>query len=493
MKKLNDILDRVKIVEIKGSSDITIDSVCFDTRKAESGSLFIAVKGTQVDGHDFIPQAIEKGVIAIVCERIPDELKQKSLTDSLSPVWVVVENTEIALAIISSNYYDNPTEKLKIIGITGTNGKTTTATLLYSLFRKLGYKAGLFSTVRNIINDREVAATHTTPDAIQLNRLFSEMVNDGCKYVFMEVSSHAIVQNRIKGIRFTGGVFTNITHDHLDYHKTFKEYIRAKKMFFDELPSEAFALTNVDDPNGNIMLQNTSAIKKTYSLQTLADFKGKIIENEFSGLQLNFNGNDFYSRLVGKFNAYNLLSVYATACLLGEDSALVLKELSDLSPVEGRFDYIKGINDITAIVDYAHTPDALKNVLATIASIKKPSQKIITVVGCGGNRDKTKRPEMAQISVMMSDKVILTSDNPRNENPEEIIEDMYAGIDENSTLKVLKITNRKEAIRTACALAAKSDIILIAGKGHEKYQEIKGVRTPFDDKQIVKELLKLRN
>jgi len=484
MKKLKDILYKVALVEVAGSTDVAISSVQFDSRKATDGALFVAVKGTQTDGHKFIAQVIEKGAVAIICEDMPQD-KHEGIT------YIGVKDSSHALAIIAANFYDQPSTKLKIIGVTGTNGKTTTATLLFKLFRQLGYKAGLLSTVRNMINDKEYPATHTTPDSLELNRMLNELVEQGCTHCFMEVSSHAIVQNRTAGVTFTGGVFTNITHDHLDFHKTFDAYIKAKKKFFDELPATAFALVNKDDANGMVMLQNTKASKKTFALKNAADFKCKVIENTLAGLVLNINGKELWTKMIGAFNAYNLLGIYATAILLGEDKEEVLKVLSALDPVEGRFQYAKAPNGTIGIVDYAHTPDALNNVLSTLQEVRSENEKIITVVGCGGDRDKTKRPIMASIACEKSDKVILTSDNPRSEEPAEIIHEMEKGVDPVAKRKTISIVDRKEAIKAACQMAQKGDIILLAGKGHEKYQEIKGVKHPFDDMEILCETLNL--
>jgi len=481
MKKLQDILYKAGIQEKIGSTDIKISDICFDSRKVTSKSLFIAVKGSQVDGHQYIVQSVEKGAIAIVCESFP-EIISKDIT------YIKVADSSYALGIIASNYFDNPSSKLRLVGVTGTNGKTTIVTMLYQLFMKFGYSVGLLSTIKNKINEKEFSATHTTPDPIQLNQLLKEMVEKDCAYCFMEVSSHAAHQHRIAGLEFAGGIFTNITHDHLDYHKTFDEYIKAKKMFFDALPSTAFALSNMDDKNGRVMLQNTKANIKTYALKSGVDFKAKIIENTFSGLHLDVNGHEVWFQLIGEFNAYNLLAIYATAVLLGKEDTEVLAVLSALEPVEGRFDFIRSPENITAIVDYAHTPDALKNVLETISSIRTGIEKLISVVGCGGDRDRTKRPVMAKIACDFSDKVILTSDNPRSEDPDEIINEMKKGVDALGKRKTISIVNREEAIKTAYALAAPGDIILIAGKGHEKYQEIKGVKHPFDDKQIIKNI-----
>jgi len=482
LKKLNEILYRTGIKVLVGSTDVEIQSVCFDSRQVKPGSLFVAVKGTTSDGHLFIGQAIHNGAIAIVCENIPTE-KVADIT------YVKVISSGYALGVIASNFYDSPSSKLKLIGITGTNGKTTFVTLLFNLFRQLGYHVGMLSTVKNMIDDEEIAATHTTPDAITLNLMLRKMCDRGVTHCFIEVSSHAIVQNRIAGLEFAGGVFSNITLDHLDFHKTFDEYIKAKKAFFDGLPSQAFALTNVDDKNGLVMLQNTKAEKKTYALKNLADFKCKIIENQFAGLKLNVDGEEVWSRLVGEFNAYNLLAVYSTAVLLGEDKIKVLTILSNLESAEGRFDYFISSDGIIAIVDYSHTPDALKNVLTTIGNIRSGDEQLITVVGCGGDRDHSKRPIMAAIACKLSDRIIITSDNPRSEEPEAIINDMKKGIEPQFSRKVLSIVDRREAIKTACALAKPKDIILVAGKGHEKYQDSKGEKHHFDDKEILREIL----
>lgn len=478
MSLLKDILYGVAIEQVIGTTDILVNALHFDSREASQGSLFIAINGTQTNGHQYIKATIQQGAIAIVCEKMPDEF-----TDGIT--YIKVANSAKALGIIAANFYHNPSQKLNLVGITGTNGKTTVATLLYQLFTALGYKTGLISTVENQINGKIIPSTHTTPNPIALNQLLADMVVQGCDYCFMEVSSHAIVQQRIAGVIFTGGVFTNITHDHLDFHKTFDNYIKAKKTFFDGLPKSAFALTNVDDKNGNVMLQNTQANKKTYALKTLANFKGKIIENQFSGLHLDINGNEVYFKMVGSFNAYNLLAVYGTALLLGQDSLKVLTVLSTLSGAEGRFDYIISPNKVVGIVDYAHTPDALQNVLSTISDLANGTEKVITIIGCGGDRDTTKRPIMARTACDWSDKVILTSDNPRTETPETIIEQMMQGVSPVNLKKVMRITDRREAIKTACHLAQPGDIILLAGKGHEKYQEINGVKTHFDDKEIL--------
>ncbi|MDP4289473.1 MAG: UDP-N-acetylmuramoyl-L-alanyl-D-glutamate--2,6-diaminopimelate ligase [Bacteroidota bacterium] len=482
MKKLSDILYKVRLVEVSGPTSIQVNDICLDSRKVEPGCLFVAVRGTQVDGHDFITQAFQDGAVAVVCEEFP-EFRSDEIT------YIKVFDSSQALGQIAANFYDHPSDKMRVIGVTGTNGKTTIATLLFNLFRSLGYKAGLISTVCNKIEDTEYPTTHTTPDAISLNQLFSEMVEQKCKYCFMEVSSHSIVQERIAGIQFAGGIFTNITHEHLDFHKTFDEYIKAKKRFFDELSPSAFALSNLDDKNGSVMIQNTRANRKFYSLKTLTDFRAKIIENRIDGLQLDIDEHDVWFRLVGNFNAYNLLAIYGAAVLLGEQPDAVLTAMSNLEAVEGRFDYIKSQAGIVGIVDYAHTPDALLNVLNTIENLRTGDEQVITVVGCGGDRDRTKRPIMARIAAEKSDRLILTSDNPRSEDPEAIITEMQQGIDAHLAKKTISIVNRREAIKTACALALPGDIILIAGKGHEKYQEIKGVRHHFDDKETLNEFL----
>lgn len=480
MKYLSEILDGLAFSELQGSADVEINCIVFDSRKVVPGCLFVAVRGTVVDGHDYIEHAVKAGAIAVICEELPAHV-----TGEVD--FLMVADSATALGIVASNFYDNPSRKLKLIGVTGTNGKTTVATLLFKLFRDLGYKCGLLSTVENKINNEVVQATHTTPDQVTLNELLAEMVDRGCDYAFMEVSSHAIVQHRIEGLTFSGGIFTNITHDHLDYHKTFENYIKAKKAFFDGLPKTAFALTNLDDKNGNVMLQNTKAHKKSYGLKSMADFKTKILENQFEGLLLNIDNEEVWFKLVGTFNAYNLTAVYAAAMLLDQDKAKVLTSLSKLSGAEGRFDYITSPEKIIGIVDYAHTPDAVQNVLSTVHDVRRGKEKVITVIGCGGDRDKAKRPVMAKTACEWSDKVILTSDNPRSEDPEQIIEEMMKGVDPAFKRHVMKITDRHEAIKVAVQLAAPGDIVVIAGKGHEKYQEIKGIKNHFDDKE---ELLK---
>jgi UDP-N-acetylmuramoyl-L-alanyl-D-glutamate--2,6-diaminopimelate ligase len=485
MAQLQDILYKVSIRSVHGELDRSVDNLQTDSRLAGPGSLFIAMKGTHIDGHSFIPQVIAAGATLIVCEELPATL-QPNVT------YIQVENTAAAAGIIAHNFYDQPSGKLKLVGVTGTNGKTTIATLLYKLFTALGHKCGLLSTVQNHISDRILPATHTTPDPLHLNALLKEMVDAGCTYAFMETSSHAIHQQRIAGLHYAGGIFSNITHDHLDYHKTFDEYIRVKKSFFDSLPSDSFAISNADDKRGAVMLQNTNAKKYFYSLRTLAEFKGRILENNLTGLVMTINDQEVHFRLIGEFNAYNLLAVYGTAICLGGDKSEMLRHLSKLTGAEGRFDYIMSLKErIIGIVDYAHTPDALINVLATIQKLRKGHERIITVVGCGGDRDKTKRPLMGAAACEYSDKVIFTSDNPRSEDPDQIIRDIEEGLNTAAKRKFISITDRKEAIRTALNLAAVEDILLIAGKGHEKYQEIKGVKYPFDDKQILIEFFEL--
>ena len=482
---LSDILYKVNIRSVAGNTNIEINDVQLDSRKIKPGAVFVAVKGAAEDGHQFIEKAIESGAIAIVGEETPGEKKE-------GVVYVQAENSAAAAAYMAHNFFGKPSEKMKLVGVTGTNGKTTIATLLYKLFTVLGYKCGLLSTVENHIGDKIVPATHTTPDAILLNALLKQMADKDCTHVFMESSSHAIQQHRITGLQFAGGIFSNITHDHLDYHKTFDEYIRVKKSFFDSLPSSAFAISNADDKRGAVMLQNTNAKKYFYSLKTVADFKGKILDNSFSGLMMMVNDVEVHFRLIGEFNAYNILAVYATAICLGEERQEVLRCLSLLTGAEGRFDYMVSPKEkVIAIVDYAHTPDALLNVLATIKKLKKGFEQVITVVGCGGDRDKTKRPVMAEVACEHSDKAIFTSDNPRNEDPGQIIRDMETGLSAAAQRKYISIVDRREAIKTAISLAKPEDIILIAGKGHEKYQEIKGVKNHFDDKEVVKEMFEL--
>ncbi len=482
MINLKDILWKVAIEAVHGSTDVAIEKMEFDSRKVSENDVFIAIRGTISDGHEFIETAINKGAIAIICDSFP-EIIVSGIT------YIKVNDTNKAMAFMAANYFDNPSQKLKLIGITGTNGKTTIASLLFQLFQKAGFKTGLLSTVKIVVDTNEYKATHTTPDSISINHYLNEMVIAGVEYCFMEVSSHGIHQKRTEGLHFNGGVFTNLSHDHLDYHATFSEYRDVKKSFFDYLPKTAFALSNIDDKNGSVMLQNTNARKLTYALKTYADYKAQILENQLSGLLLKINDNEVWVRLIGTFNAYNLLAIYGTAVELGMESLEVLRLLSELESVSGRFQYIISDGKITAIVDYAHTPDALENVLKTINDIRTKNEQLITVVGCGGDRDKTKRPVMAGIAADLSDKIIITSDNPRTENPETIIEEMEAGVAPHNYKKTVSIVDRKQAIKTACQLAQANDIILIAGKGHETYQEINGVRHDFDDMKIVKEML----
>ncbi|MEO7393833.1 MAG: UDP-N-acetylmuramoyl-L-alanyl-D-glutamate--2,6-diaminopimelate ligase [Chitinophagaceae bacterium] len=482
---LSDVLYKVNLKVVNGSTSEEINDIQLDSRKIIQGALFVAVKGGAADGHQFIEKAIDNGAKAVVCEIMPATQKE-------GVVYVQTENSTIAAANMANNFFGKPSEKVKLVGVTGTNGKTTIATLLYKLFTRLGYKCGLLSTVENQIADKIIPATHTTPDAITLNALLKQMVDEGCKHVFMETSSHAIHQHRVTGLHYAGGVFSNITHDHLDYHQTFDEYIRVKKAFFDSLSSSAFAISNADDKRGMVMLQNTNAKKYFYSLKTMADFKGKILDNSLSGLMMTVNDIEVHFRLIGEFNAYNLLAVYSAAICLGKDKMEVLTALSELTGAEGRFDYMLSAKEkVIAIVDYAHTPDALLNVLATIKKLKKGFEQVITVVGCGGDRDKTKRPVMAAAACEHSDKIIFTSDNPRSEDPAQIIKDMEEGLAVAYKRKYISIVDRKEAIKTAISLAKPEDIILIAGKGHEKYQDIKGVKRHFDDKEVVKEMFEL--
>jgi UDP-N-acetylmuramoyl-L-alanyl-D-glutamate--2,6-diaminopimelate ligase len=482
---LQDILYKVSIRSVQGNTRIPVRDLQLDSRKVSAGSVFIAMKGSAVDGHRFIDQVIQQGASAVICETLPAELKE-------GVTYVQVENSGAAAGYMAHNFYGQPSEKVKLIGVTGTNGKTTIATLLFKLFSSLGYKCGLLSTVQNHIGNEIVPATHTTPDAISLNALLQQMVNSGCTHVFMETSSHAIHQHRITGLKYAGGLFSNITHDHLDYHKTFDEYIRVKKLFFDLLPSEAFAISNADDKRGQVMLQNTHARKYLYSLRTMAEFKGKILENRLTGLVMTINDQEVHFRLIGEFNAYNLLAAYGAAVCLGEDKQEVLRCLSEITGAEGRFDYVISPNQkIIGIVDYAHTPDALLNVLATIKKLREGHEQIITVVGCGGDRDKTKRPVMAEVTCEHSEKVVFTSDNPRSEDPLQILADMETGLNTAAKRKYVSVPDRKEAIKLAVSMAKPGDIVLIAGKGHEKYQEIKGVKHPFDDKQVMREMFEL--
>lgn len=481
--KVKEILVNCNLLEIVGNKDLDISKISFDSRTVENGTLFFAVRGTQVDGHNYIDKAIEKGAIAIVCEQLP-----ATLNDAVT--YIKVDNSAYVLGMSASNFFDNPSKRLKLTGVTGTNGKTTIATLLYRLFTDAGYVCGLLSTIENIVDHEVIPSTHTTPDPIELNALLKKMVDKGCEYAFMEVSSHSVDQDRIAGLEFAGGIFTNLTHDHLDYHKTMANYRNAKKKFFDNLPANAFALTNLDDKNGAVMLQNTKAKRLTYALKHDADFKGVVLESHFDGMMIKVNGTEMFTQLVGGFNASNLLAIYGAAISLGFDKNELLVEISKLKGANGRFDMVHSDCGIVGIVDYAHTPDALENVLKTINDVRCHKETLITVVGCGGNRDTTKRPEMAAVAAKMSNKVILTSDNPRNEDPDEIIRQMKEGLDEEAKRHVLSITNRREAIRTAVALANKGDIILLAGKGHENYQEINGVKNHFDDKEELSEALK---
>ncbi|CAM1344698.1 UDP-N-acetylmuramoyl-L-alanyl-D-glutamate--2,6-diaminopimelate ligase [Tenacibaculum amylolyticum] len=479
MKVLKDILYKVTVNSVFGDTTVEVNSIHFDSRKVAKNDVFVALKGVTVDGHDYIAKAIDLGANVVVCEKVPEK-KVTGIT------YVEVANSSKALAIMAANYYDNPSKKLQLIGVTGTNGKTTITTLLYELFRKLGYKVGLLSTVKVMVDVKEYPATHTTPDSLAINEYISKMVAEGVEYCFMEVSSHGIHQNRTAGLEFAGGVFTNLSHDHLDYHETFAEYRDVKKRFFDELPKEAFALTNIDDKNGTIMLQNTKAKKYNYALKTLADYKAKILEKSFSGSLLTINGIEVWSKLIGDFNVYNLLAIYGVAELLGLDKLETLTTISNLESVSGRFEYIVSKENVTAIIDYAHTPDALKNVLETINNIRTGNESVITVVGCGGDRDVAKRPKMAHIASQLSNQTIFTSDNPRTENPQTIIEEMEAGVSAENFKKTLSILDRRQAIKTAHRLAQSGDIILIAGKGHEHYQEINGERHHFDDLEEIK-------
>jgi len=481
--ELKNILYKVTLNAVVGSTSVDINSIHFDSRKIESNDVFVAILGTSFDGHDYINTAISQGAVAIICEKIPDVLKD-------DVTYVEVDSTSRALAIMASNYYDNPSENLKLIGVTGTNGKTTIASLLYQLFNKAGFKVGLLSTVEIFVDTIEYQATHTTPDSLTINKYLKEMNAEGVEFCFMEVSSHGIHQNRTEGLHFEGGIFTNLSHDHLDYHNTFAEYRDVKKSFFDKLPKSAFSLVNIDDKNGLVMLQNTASKKYTYALKSYADYRAQILENQLNGLFLKINNQEVWTKLIGNFNAYNILAIYGTADLLGLETVEILRLISELESVSGRFQYLISEDKITAIVDYAHTPDALKNVLETINSIRTKNEELITVVGCGGDRDKTKRPKMAHIASALSTKVIFTSDNPRSEVPEVIIEDMEAGVQPQNFKKTMSIVDRKQAIKTACQLANTNDIILIAGKGHETYQEIKGVKTDFNDYKIVANFLK---
>jgi len=482
MKLLKDILYRVTINRVIGSTSVAINNIEFDSRKIEFNDVFVAIKGVLSDGHDYIEKASDLGALVIICEKIPDKIIN-------GITYVEVDNSNLALSVLAANYYGNPSDDIQLIGVTGTNGKTTVATLLYKLFKKAGFKVGLLSTVKILINDKEYKTTHTTPDSLTINRYLKEMVDEGIEFCFMEVSSHGIDQMRTRNLNFKGGVFTNLSHDHLDYHKDFAAYRDVKKMFFDQLPKNAFALTNSDDKNGKYMLQNTKAKKYTYALKSIADYKSQVLENQFNGLLLKINGQELWVKLIGNFNAYNLLAIYAVADLLGLENLEILQLMSELESVDGRFQYVVSKNNITAIVDYAHTPDALKNILETINAIRSKNEDLITIVGCGGDRDVDKRPKMGNIAASLSSKVIFTSDNPRSENPATIIESMEKGVSGENFNKTLSISDRKQAIKTACQLAKNGDIILIAGKGHETYQEIKGKRIDFDDYKIINELL----
>lgn len=482
--KLKEVISKISTVEIIGNAEIDITGVHMDSRQIKAGHLFVAVKGTQADGHNYIGKAIELGAVAVVCETVPADKKD-------SVTYVIVKDSEDAVGKVATTFYGDPTSKLDLVGVTGTNGKTTIATLLYNMFRKMGYKVGLISTVCNYIDGEEIPTDHTTPDPITLNALLGRMADEGCRYAFMEVSSHSVAQKRIGGLKFKGGIFTNLTRDHLDYHKTVENYRDAKKGFFDGLGKDAFAITNMDDKNGMVMVQNTKATIKTYSLRTMADFKCKILEQSFEGMYLDINGKEVSVTFIGKFNASNLLAVYGAACMLGKKPEEVLLVLSTLHSVNGRFDAVRSKEGVTAIVDYAHTPDALVNVLGAIHGVLDGKGEVITVVGAGGNRDKGKRPIMAQESVKQSDKVIITSDNPRFEEPQDIINDMLAGLTADDMRKVISIVDRKEAIRTACMIAKPGDVILVAGKGHENYQDVKGVKHHFDDKEILREVFQV--
>jgi UDP-N-acetylmuramoyl-L-alanyl-D-glutamate--2,6-diaminopimelate ligase len=482
MMTLKDILYKVTLNAVVGNTSVSINNIDFDSRNIAKKDVFVAIKGTVSNGHDYISTAIKQGAIAVICEDLP-----KDLVEGIT--YVQVESSSKALAIMASNYYQNPSNNLKLVGVTGTNGKTTIASLLYQLFKKAGFKVGLLSTVKIMVDTKEYKTSHTTPDSLTINKYLKQMNDEGVAFCFMEVSSHGIHQNRTEGLHFEGGIFTNLTHDHLDYHDTFAEYRDVKKSFFDNLPTSAFALVNVDDKNGLVMLQNTKARKYTYALKGYADYRAQILENQLNGLLLKINESEVWTRLIGNFNAYNILAIYATAELLGLEKVETLRIISELESVAGRFQYLISDEKITAIVDYAHTPDALKNVLETINSIRTKNEELITVFGCGGNRDKTKRPKMGHIASALSTKVIITSDNPRNEVPETIIEEIEKGVEPQNVKKIVSITDRKQAIKTACQLAKPNDIILIAGKGHETYQEIKGVRFDFDDLKIVQETL----
>jgi UDP-N-acetylmuramoyl-L-alanyl-D-glutamate--2,6-diaminopimelate ligase len=486
VKTIQELISNIPQVKTQGDANLVIKKLCFDSRQIAESTLFFAIKGTTVDGHTYIQDVIEKGAIAIVCEVLPSELNSQV-------TYISVENSTAAMGLMAAAFYNHPSQKMKLTAVTGTNGKTTVATLLHNLFRSFGHNVGLLSTVQNQINETVIPSTHTTPDSIKINELLNEMLEQGCEYCFMEASSHAIDQNRIKGLHFSGVIFTNITHDHLDYHLTFDSYIKAKKKLFDEVNEDAFALTNKDDRNGMVMLQNTKASRYSYSLKSMADFKAKIVESDFNGMLLNINEQEAWLRLVGNFNAYNLTAVYGAAFLLGKERDEIITHLSNISAVKGRFEYYRSNNGVIGIVDYAHTPDALKNVLSTINELRTRNEELITIVGCGGNRDAAKRPVMADVACELSTKVVFTSDNPRNEEPEAILDDMQKGVKPLHFKKTLRISDRKEAIKTAVSIAKKGDIILIAGKGHENYQEVKGVKHHFDDKEVLLEMFDLFN
>jgi len=484
LKKISEILINIKNANIVGDDSYSVSSLCYDSRLAKNGSMFFAIRGTQTDGHNYIENVVSQGTKIVVCETFPASIKD-------DVCYIKVEDSSVAMGFAASAFYDNPSSKIKLIGITGTNGKTTVATLLFNLFKSFGHGVGLLSTVQNQINERIIPSTHTTPDSIKINEMLRQMLDEGCEYCFMEVSSHAIEQNRVKGLIFNGALFTNITHDHLDYHLTFDNYIKAKKKLFDNLDIEAFSLSNKDDRNGTVMLQNSKSARYYFSLKALADFKAKIIEKDFNGMLLNIDGDEVWFKLVGTFNAYNILAVYGCAFLMGKEKHEILTRLSMLNAVKGRFEYLKSHSGIIGIVDYSHTPDALKNILNTINEIRSGNEQLITIVGCGGNRDKEKRPIMANVASQLSTKAIFTSDNPRNENPEIILDEMQKGVPAINHKKTLRISDRAEAIKTAVSISKKNDIILIAGKGHENYQEIAGVKHHFDDRETLEAMFKI--
>ncbi len=486
MVLLNDILQGLEVEEVKGDTRIILAGITFDSRKTAPGVLFVAVRGTITDGHDYIPVSVAAGSTAVVCEQMPEYMPE-------GVCMIRVKDSAFALGYLASAFNDNPSRRFKLVGITGTNGKTTTVTLLHRLFMELGYQSGCFTTIRNYIGNKSVEATHTTPDPVQLNRIMKEMADAGCRYVFMEVSSHALAQRRVAGLQFAGAIFSNITHDHLDYHKTFSEYLKAKKLFFDNLPPGSFACINADDRNGTVMVQNTRASVHYYGIRTMAEFKARIMESHLNGTLITMDDHELWTRFIGEFNVYNLLAAYSAAILLGQEKAETLRVLSSLDTVEGRFQYLRSDQGVTAIIDYAHTPDAILNVLKTVGQIRQGNEQVIAVIGAGGNRDKSKRPEMAKVAAGMSDKLILTSDNPRDEEPGDIINDMKKGLDEKALRNTIIQTDRREAIKTACMMAKKGDIILIAGKGHETYQEIRGVKQPFSDHGVVSELFGLQS